>query len=474
MKRIQFPTNKLYLLFLVSFCTISCNNDSDLLTDYVISRDENGQFGMLVVNDYFETNSKNSIILDVLSNDRFSENEEVKIIEISNPKLGAVKVNENNTITYTPPTEILEEEGFTETPTNESPAEPTPEEETPSSEETPSDQNPPVEAPPATSSSSEEEPGSNENVTDTFTYTTEVVNEDETVSTEVGTVEVVIIPTDNSTSEPTIPDPVSPIPISPNANLLFASGFEGVNLGLKSTPDRGYQAINGTDSGTGFSWPPLILGSNYGGIHLVNDGGGSASNSVLQTVVGHTGASTTALYRVINYDATVTQLPYQINNIKENPESLYVSYWMKIDGSGLDKNYDWAVPWEYKTYNWDDGNGYRVIAYFERDGNTGKLRARLAGDAGPNGHNWSISNETIVPPFNEWFKIEYFIAWGDGVNTGRAWWKINGEMVADHTGRMTYNNDDLGYLFVTQQYGGNSYPISSLVDDLEIWDNVPY
>ncbi len=253
-----------------------------------------------------------------------------------------------------------------------------------------------------------------------------------------------------------IPDPEILIP-NPDANLLFSSGFENGTVlcdtvgDLKIDNFPGYKLIKGTDSITGYTWPPNVLGSTFGGIHLVDDDGGGAIDNEFQTVIGHTGKSTTALFQRINYNSGFTQAPYQINNITENPKSLYLSYWMKIDGSGLDKNYDWHVPWEYKTYKWDEDSGYRIIAFFERDGVTGKLRSRLQGDTkGAQGLNWSISNENVLPPFNEWFKIEYYLEWGDGVTTGRVWWKINGQLVADHTGRMTYDNDDLGYLFVTQ------------------------
>ena len=53
------------------------------------------------------------------------------------------------------------------------------------------------------------------------------------------------------------------------------------------------------------------------GIHTVNDGGKPA--------IGWTGMETTTLFQRVNYDVQVTQTPYQINNIKENPDKLYMT-----------------------------------------------------------------------------------------------------------------------------------------------------
>lgn len=269
-----------------------------------------------------------------------------------------------------------------------------------------------------------------------------------------------------------------------DANLLFSSGFEASSYlcdsvscdsigDFKITNWPGYKFIKGTDSVTGHSWPPNILGSKFGGIHTVNDDGGAAISCEFQTVTGHTGTPTTALFQRINYNSGTTQAPYQINNISQNPNELYISFWMKIDDTSLKANYDWRVPFEYKTYGYDSGKGFRLIAYFEVDGGNGKERTRFAGDTFPNStpQTWSISNSNIIPPKEAWFKNEFYIKWGDQ-NTGRAWWKIDGEIVADHKGITTWYEDDLAYLFIHQIYGSN-VPMHQWVDDIQIWDGDP-
>jgi hypothetical protein len=138
------------LCFLVSLL-FSCSKDADLLSEYVISDDNDMESIALLVNDtYFIQRGQPSILLDVLNNDRFDANAQVKIIATSAPQLGDVVINEDNTLTYTPqaPVPVVEE--------SEAPEETT--------------------AP---------EPES-----DTFTYTTEVVTEEEVVFREEAAVTI--------------------------------------------------------------------------------------------------------------------------------------------------------------------------------------------------------------------------------------------------------------------------------------------
>jgi Big-like domain-containing protein len=130
----------LVLLFsIILFFQLSCSKDSDLLADYVLADTQDAIAIKLVVNDNYVLTNNNSIVLDVLSNDTFTEQDNVTIIETSTPTNGNVVVNEDNTLTYT-------------------------------SEETETE----------------------EIVSDTFTYTAEVVNEDQTTTTEEGTVTITI------------------------------------------------------------------------------------------------------------------------------------------------------------------------------------------------------------------------------------------------------------------------------------------
>ena len=169
---------RVLLFSLILIFQFSCTKDSDLLTDYVLAdAKEDLVIGQFVVDDTFETTIDDAIILDVLANDAFENQEEVLITETSSPSNGTVELNNDNTLTYIPDPEIIEQIQDT---TNVS----TPE------------------------------------VVDTFTYTTEVVNENETVSTEIGNVEVVVVSTVNRSGQ-----------------LLVDEGFEGGNasFGLNGT-----------------------------------------------------------------------------------------------------------------------------------------------------------------------------------------------------------------------------------------------
>lgn len=145
------------ILTSILFFCFSCSKDSDLLSDYVLA--ENKQIYQLVVNDSYSFQSPGgSVVLDVLQNDNFVEGQNVNIIEASNPQNGQVQINEDNTVTYTP-----EVEG---------------------------------------------------DVTDTFTYTTEVIDEDENTVEETGNVTV------------SIQTPES-LDVKNDPRVVFDNGFEG-------------------------------------------------------------------------------------------------------------------------------------------------------------------------------------------------------------------------------------------------------
>ena len=151
------PPLKLLLLCFVVIFQFSCSKDSDLLTDYVIS-DTSVSKGIanLVVDDTYQVSLSGSIILDVLANDTFENGAEVVISETSTPANGTVAINNDETLTYTPNAEILEQVSNT---TNTAAGE----------------------------------------VIDTFTYTAEVVNGDGSATTEEAS--VVITTVDNAAKQ---------------------------------------------------------------------------------------------------------------------------------------------------------------------------------------------------------------------------------------------------------------------------------
>ena len=262
-----------------------------------------------------------------------------------------------------------------------------------------------------------------------------------------------------------------------NTHLLFSSGFEeGVYIdSTKVAGNEDYSYIRGTDSSTGFSWPINILGASQSALHPISTDGGQALQASIQTVIGHDGKETKVLYNAQQYEATEdTQLPYEILNIKEGNKDLYVRYWMKIDANSLTQPNTWRALFEYKTKNYKDpsqgGTGYRLISFIYTDDN-GNPYWHFQGDADSEHSIWEIDNRSIPVPTNQWFLTEYYWHWSNG-NDGRSVWKINGQVVADHTGPTTRNNNPIDFIILTQIYG-DANPKQQWIDDIEIWDSMP-
>jgi hypothetical protein len=103
-------------VLLLALAFQSCSKDSDLLSDYVINKnDQSLALTKYVVNDDFFISSANSIVLDVLNNDRFTDVGSVAITGTSTPQNGDVAINEDNTLTYTPKEDTPITEEFTDT-----------------------------------------------------------------------------------------------------------------------------------------------------------------------------------------------------------------------------------------------------------------------------------------------------------------------------------------------------------------------
>lgn len=252
------------------------------------------------------------------------------------------------------------------------------------------------------------------------------------------------------------------------AKLLFSSGFEGVQL---AEANEGYQILRGKDRETGFEWPISILGSDFAGIHRINDDDGNAIGNAIVETLGPHGESTRALFQKVAYDVQVTQTPYQINNIKKNPDELYIRYWMKTDTTSLKGTDEWRAIWEYKTKRYaEHGKGFRMIAFMARDIN-GKTFWSFQGDTSPQRPIWQVENYHLPLIQGTWFQVEYHIKWS-AEEDGYAAMKVNGNLVGDHNGPTTFNGQPMDFLMLTQVYG-NSHPMHHYIDDIEIWDGVP-
>lgn len=264
---------------------------------------------------------------------------------------------------------------------------------------------------------------------------------------------------------------------SSTPKLLFKSGFEGVTLDATATSadNSEYRLIRGIDSETGYTWPIDILGAKESGMHYIDDDNHQAVFAELQTVTGHDGTPTTALYMQENYDIGITQCPYEILDIKDNGrKDLYIKYWLKIDSVSLSQPNTWRAIFEYKTIGYDKGiskgSGFRLIAYIYTDDN-GNPFWHFQGDNNPEHALWEKDNYDIPVPKNVWFKTEFYWHFGNKKN-GRAWWKINDQIVADVHDQTTRSNKPIDFIILTQIYG-DANPKHQWVDDIEIWEGLP-
>jgi hypothetical protein len=115
MHKILNPVTKLTLSVFVFFCLFSCSKDADLLSEYVIVKNDDLQSITLLADDsFFIAPGQNSMLLDVLNNDSFQVDDQVSITGTSVPENGAVVINEDNTLTYTTQRETASPEETTE------------------------------------------------------------------------------------------------------------------------------------------------------------------------------------------------------------------------------------------------------------------------------------------------------------------------------------------------------------------------
>ncbi len=264
-----------------------------------------------------------------------------------------------------------------------------------------------------------------------------------------------------------------PNEISTEPKLLFKSGFEsGVYIDNTAYADNeDYRYIKGADNETGFSWPINILGSKNSGLHYISDDNHQATFAELQHVIGHNGDATTVLFQKENYEfLDDTQCPYEILDITEGTKDLYIKYWIKMDSESLVQPNMWRTFFEYKTKDYGDNKGFRLIAFIYTD-NDGIPYWVWQGDRNPSSPIWEIENRSIPIPKDEWFLTEFYWHWSEG-DDGRALWKINGQIIGDHYGPTTRNSKPIDFIILTQIYG-NANPKHQWIDDIEIWNGIP-
>jgi hypothetical protein len=280
---------------------------------------------------------------------------------------------------------------------------------------------------------------------------------------------------------------VTPVP-SGSANLLFSSGFEGTTALLPPSDFFGtgaWQNIVGVDSITGFAWPPNIWGGGSTHFQLIADAPVDATTignymvNQIQTVTGHNGTPTQALYQQISQSGCcgtnpqgggATQDPFMIQPVSETSD-LYISYWLKYQPD-LATNPNWRVVFEWKT-----AGDYRVLVELITWGGP-PLSWRVLGDNNANGGLpyqifWDLYNTTVPVPVGVWFKFEVFWHRSSG-NDGRVWVAGNGQVIFDHYGpNRGVNNAPINRIMMPNLYSSAPYPIYQWVDDVQIWDGFP-
>jgi hypothetical protein len=271
------------------------------------------------------------------------------------------------------------------------------------------------------------------------------------------------------------------------ARLLFWSGFEdGVSVGApRDCYSAGcWQDLVGTDSVSGFSWPPKIAGGS--GAFQVRSGSASTPSTItdyivndIQTVTGRTGAPTRALHSLIKQNSCTgtagqggcaTQDPYLLQPATE-PGDLYISFWRKLDPTLLQKLVNsWHVVFEWKS-----AGDFRIDAMVVTYDGTPKLQINADNDA--NGglryqEFWRVTAATPVP-IGQWFKFEVFWHRSQG-SDGRVWAAVNGQKIVDKFGpNIGDNNKPIDRIFLSQLYSGGSYPLEQWTDDVQIWSGFP-
>jgi hypothetical protein len=238
-----------------------------------------------------------------------------------------------------------------------------------------------------------------------------------------------------------------------------------------------WQSINGKDTSTGFTWPPVVNSSTANFQLLANPTSGSVDatsvynymKNSFQTVTGHKGTQTQALYQQVDQmGGGSTQDPYIIlpsSDVKD----LYISYWAKFQPDMLTKGNGFRALFEFKTTDTD----YRLSLCAMVSNGTAYWRALGDGYVPSYQTFWQVNNTSVPVPVGQWFKVELF--WHRSTaSDGRAWMAINGQVIADHAGaNMGPNKSPINRIMVNQLYAASSYPIYQWIDDLQVWSTFP-
>jgi len=271
---------------------------------------------------------------------------------------------------------------------------------------------------------------------------------------------------------------------APESRLLFSSGFEGSTA--LEPPGQCWktgcwQNVVGTDTTTGFSWPPVIGGASTLRFQMLVGAPVTAStvedyiSNEIQTVIGPRGRPTRAMYSVLKKRGEgycCTQNTFNLQPVTD-PGDLYISYWLKYQPDLIaSMNNQWRMVFEWKTAG-DYRITVRVATYRGAAPYWIVIGDNEANGGLPYERYWEIPNKSLPVPIGKWFKVEVF--WHRSAdNDGRIWVAVDGRVIADRRGpNVGIHNKPINRIMMPNLYTGGVYPAYHWIDDIEIWDGFP-
>ena len=274
-------------------------------------------------------------------------------------------------------------------------------------------------------------------------------------------------------------------------SLLFWSGFEGTTAPGPIVDCYGngcFQEIVGSDSWTGFTWPPKVNNGTARYQLISNSGSNPGPTGIgqyiynqVQTVTGPKGTQTKAMLSHIAQSGCCgtgtqgggsTQAPYHIHPGSDVKE-MYISQWVKLQPDMVEKMSfgTWRDLFEVKTTDTD----YRIELTIKVDAGNPKPYWMVRTDTYVPSHQdfWRIYNKDVPVPVGQWFKLETYFKRSSG-SDGRIWMAVNGRVLADRYGpTMGPNGSPINRIMVNQLYSGSAYPIYQWVDNVQVWSTFP-
>ena len=274
------------------------------------------------------------------------------------------------------------------------------------------------------------------------------------------------------------------------ASLLFWSGFDGgvtFSAPYDCYGNGCYQDMIGTDSLTGFAFPPKINGgrtrfqmiSNANSAPTPSTIGNYMYNEIV-TVPGRTGASTKALYSQIKQSGCCGTNPQGGGSTQDtfmmfpstDVNELYYSAWIKLQDDLAPKLLS-GDPWRSFFAIKSTDTDWRLELYAVDYARNGKPQLMVVTDsyAPTRKEFWRVYGDPV--PIGRWFKYEIYMKRSTG-SDGRVWVAIDGKVLADKWGaNFGPNRSPINRIMTTLLYSGSSYPIYQWVDDMQLWTTFP-